>query len=409
MKIFSIDHIICIVLVFFIMWLAPTIMGMFDFFEPVLNQFSSFRFYDIGYQKLGGKEHSDLNIMLINIFDGDKNNGEVNNLVIAKLIEKLRLNNPKVIGIDKILKENENPEYDEYLADVIKQKDDIVLTNELINFNGSVNRFDSIIKPDKIFRDNAETGYNNILLKDKRYFSVRYFFPHLLYGENDSVCNSFTYKLMEKYDPEKIKKLEKRNNKVEIINYLGTIFNSVGYRDYLTDEYDLSLDSTLSNKIVIIGKFNVIGKDFFNYFDDIYYTPMNEYFWGKAFPDMYRTQIYANILAMMLEDTYYTEISDEIVVVIAVLLVYINLLLFSFITYKNSKLYEISNIVIFIGESLLLFYLTYILYHQYRVALDLTLVLFAIVISIFVYEGYHESLKPIVLQLYRKFKRRRAA
>ena len=83
-----------------------------------------------------------------------------------------------------------------------------------------------------------------------------------------------------------------------------------------------------------------------------------------------------------------------------------NMVVFTYITVKNKKLYELLNLLIFVVESLGIFYISGLLHFGYRIDVDFTPAIFAIILSIFAFEGYNESLKPLAIQFYYKFLKR---
>lgn len=401
MKFFSLDIIICMFLVFLGLYFAPIVMGMIDFFDPIVTHFENFRLSDIQYHEMGEKDYSQSDLVLVS--DSDDKGNDFDNYQLARLIEEIDAENPKIIGIDKVLKKSDDPEKDEYLANVLSKLDNVVLSSHLYNYDKSSNRFASIDMPDSMFVHNAVIGYNNILWgQDQSVSTIRNTYPKTILT-NDSLCKSLHYEIIEKYNDNLTKIIDDRNNESEVINYIGKLFTRPWTSEVINHEDLVNMEG----KIVFLGEW-IYGapKDLSIRISDLYYTPMNEYWSGKSFPDMSRGQIHANILAMMLEKSYYTMIPYEIMIIISVIIVYFTIILFTFISLKYKKLYELSNLIIFVLESLLLFYSTIWLFHEWRVAVDLTPVIFALVITIFVYEGYNESLKPLTIELYHKLFRR---
>jgi len=140
-------------------------------------------------------------------------------------------------------------------------------------------------------------------------------------------------------------------------------------------------------------------------FKRLYYTPLNETTSGRTFPDMYETIITANIISMIITDDYFSEIDDWVVLIIAFVICYLNMVLFGYIGYRASKWYELLATITFIIESFSVAFLTVNVFYEYKIEIDLTLVILATALSIVVYELYTDSIKPFTLLLISKFKK----
>ena len=60
--------------------------------------------------------------------------------------------------------------------------------------------------------------------------------------------------------------------------------------------------SFIKDKIVLLGFMGINLND--KTFEDIFFTPLNERYAGKSFPDMYGVVIQANIISMILNKKY---------------------------------------------------------------------------------------------------------
>ena len=100
------------------------------------------------------------------------------------------------------------------------------------------------------------------------------------------------------------------------------------------------MDSSLSKeflrgKIVLIG---YLGENLVDSLSchDKYFTPLNENYVGRSMPDMYGVVIHANIVSMILNDSYIYNLDNYLIVFFALFLCYVNILFFEFIKVNYS-------------------------------------------------------------------------
>jgi len=183
---------------------------------------------------------------------------------------------------------------------------------------------------------------------------------------------------------------------IEKINYVGN-YNKFYYLDayqVLSDENDLSF---IKDKIVLMG---FMGLSLNNKtFEDIYFTPLNERYAGKAFPDMYGVVIHANIISMILQENYIYIMPGWLSLVLAVIICYIS----SFIIFKLRQNYKdwfftFSKLYILL-ISLLNLFMGVILLHHFNYKINLTLALAVIVLSgtiVDIYKTYLSKIFPFL-------------
>lgn len=402
MKLFNRHILISMVLVFVTLIFAPFILDI-KFFEPIKRHFSDFELIDIGYPDFGEFETADTNIILVNTIYKDT---VLSNRAIAEVIEWIQEVQPKVIAVEKPLEKSGNTEDDFYLDLVLSKYDNIIIGYEFDNYSDSLQEYLNKKVSDSSFSNIKLTGYSNLLLqKDKKYYKIRDFNPY--YINNGKIDTSISIKILELFDKNKLQKLLERNNKKELIAYIGTFknFSRCSLEDIINGNVNPEI---FKGKIILFGKFQEISSSNPCLLEDIYFTPLNKIQSSKTFPDMYSIEIQANILSMLINGNYAYTIPSIINILIAVFFTYINILIFYLITQKNIKLYEISNLIIFLLESFGIFYITIYLFHSHSIKIDLTLTLFAIILSVFVYEGYDTTLKPFTEKLIKKIYKGRA-
>jgi CHASE2 domain-containing sensor protein len=131
---------------------------------------------------------------------------------------------------------------------------------------------------------------------------------------------SFTARILELYAPEKFKLLKNRD-KVELINYTGNLesYTSFSFDEMYEYLYSGQLSPKIHNKIILLGFFQ---KNAPMLLEDMHFTPLNSKITGKSFPDMYGVAIHANILSMMLNETYLKQLPMSASYAIATLLTF---------------------------------------------------------------------------------------
>ena len=101
--------------------------------------------------------------------------------------------------------------------------------------------------------------------------------------------------------------IDKKLINSSVINYKG---NLEKFLCFSIDEFMLLKDkSIVENKIVLVG---YLGTPTGNVFDveDKHFTPLNEITSGKSIPDMYGLVIHANIIAMILNNSFMFEVGN---------------------------------------------------------------------------------------------------
>jgi CHASE2 domain-containing sensor protein len=397
MKKIYIDSFYTLVLVFAVMLLFPVIYS-FDLLKSFQEALTDFNITDSVYSSLkedkASLHASDDRIVIVDT-DGISKQG------VARLLNQINKQEPRVIGVDKIFQRSEKKIRDYFLANTLEDIDNIVLSGELMIASEKDSTNDWIQNSDSIFLEHAVMGYNNLLIdQDRRISTVREFYPK--YKIDSTWINSFAVQVAQIYAIKKIEKIEKRNRKKEIIYYRGN-FANFHYEDginILSGEVEIDY---FKDKIVLLGD---VGR-FRGYrlIEDLYYTPLNERYSGRTFPDMTGLEIQANIISRIIDGEYVDEMPNWVALLIAVVLCYINIVLFSLISIKNKKWFEVGTMLIFLAESLVIIGLTIWAYSTYQYQLRLNIALIAIAISVFAYQFYNESVKTIIVLIYNKFKK----
>lgn len=340
----------------------------------------------------------DTSIVIVNV-------GYLNRIQIAKQLERIQKEAPKVIGIDLLFSESGNLEDDSLLTSVIAKYNNCVLVNQMADFNESTESFDSLAIPAIHFKDRIKYGFANLPSSgDESRRTVRDFIPFALAG-GDTV-QSFATQIAGLFNPSTNKEIIERGNNREQINYRRNI-SELGY--YFIN-YDQALDTSIDlsvckDKIVLLGFTGIDLQT--KTFEDIFFTPLNQNYAGKSFPDMYGVVIHANIISMILADDYINEMPLPLTLLIAFIICYLTA--YSLERLKNSfrNLYAgLSKLVILMLVIFYFFIAVYVFYF-YNFKLNLTFTLFSIFLIPASIEIYDEHLITI-FQKINPFNKKRA-
>lgn len=392
------DNLFATIVVFGVLQFLPIIFTI-DFLDPIQNTIEDFNPSDVVFSQFRNYDNieTDSNIVLINLAYLDRKG-------IADLLNIINEFHPKAIGIDSFFPEPKEIDGDSALAHALRNTKKLFLVTKIDHLNDD-DKFDTIYYSHPMFLDNANFGFANIITDDKTGFRVvRAFSPKEIV--KDSLVLFFAIELAKLIDSNKVNKFLERNNKSEFINYKRNIYNG----KYLVfDVQDIfNRDKRLSgieNKVVLLG---FLGPDIRTMvFEDIFFTPMNPNYMGKAYPDMYGLVIHANVISMILEEDYINSLSFFIVLIITFIIIYINMALFNYIDKKYENLYETFNFFFVTFELVLIFTLMIFSFYWFNFSLEFReATLFGIIFSPTCFEIYHGSLKPMYLRIKKKFSRK---
>ncbi len=369
--------------IFFLIWLIYNVsaLGIFDLFDPIGDALSDMEFTDVVFSQLREEPKVDPNVILVNI--GHLSRGE-----IGLEINTIARYNPKVIGIDAFFYSlKEDTLGDLVLSDAIKNAGNVVLVSKLINFNDSINTFDSLRISHPIFSDHAMGhAFANLLTDNdassqEQFKVTRSFVPYKdVKGDKAQRELAFGVKLASIYAPDNAKRFISRIHDSEIINYRGNIINPYQHSEFggkffaldweqvIMEDFD---PSVIEGNIVIMG---YLGSDFRDTsWDDKFYTPMNSDYAGKANPDMFGAVIHANIASMNIKEDYINKLPIWLEALIGVILVFGNIIFFTLIYRRVPKWYDGATKVIQLVEIMVILFLIIMVFHWFSLKLNLTL------------------------------------
>lgn len=387
------DHLVTTLLVFAFLWFLPWFFS-WDFLEPIQNTMEKMTITDIEFGHLRDYDEVEPEDDIIII-----NNSHLSRGAFAEVLQMIESYEPAVVGIDAMFRKPKDAEGDEYLSYVLSEYDNIVLAYEVASNEEAL--YDSLKVSHPMFSDNAMGGYVNMKTSDEVFRTVRRIAPIIEFGDT-STYKSFHVAVAEQYAPEKTAEYLERDNEFELINYRRNIGQGYEYIDVPDIMQDPSILEKVAGKIVLIGYLGPTTD--IKSTEDIFYTPMNPAYAGKAEPDMYGVVIHANAISMILDEDYLTQSPDWLPYVIMILVVYLNMV--ALWTFRRKYLIwsQLLTVGFIIAQLILLPTLVLVLLHWFDFELSLGVVFFAIVVCVLCFELYHDSLKPLAFTYYNKLR-----
>ena len=324
----------------------------FEFLKAIRQDVYGFDIYDLYYT--GKNKNSvarDTNIILVQIADEREK--------IADQINIIRKYNPSVIGIDAVFENKKDSSGDFKFLQSFKNANNIIFATRLENENHQLtlrhNFFETVN-----FRD--QSGYINFV--GSKYSVVRTYAPFLKFNRDEQFA--FTSRIAQLFSPDKFDKLKSRKHAEEIINYTGNTerYTSITKEELI--EYDMKnqLSELFKNKIILLGYFIKYPPLFV--LDDLHFSPLNDQFAGKSFPDMYGVVIQANILSMILDRNYAKLASKTTSYLFAFLITFLFLL---YVIYLHSKKNHPTHAKILLIQFLLILFVLYFFLQVYNLFL----------------------------------------
>ncbi|MBP6812709.1 MAG: CHASE2 domain-containing protein [Saprospiraceae bacterium] len=348
-------------MMFILIWFLDVIRINLHFLNPFNETLRDYEITDIVYSRLrNSKIKLDNRIVLVHC-----GNGHPSRDTLRLMVDRIVDAGAKVLAIDIMLSEQKKPFVtDSLLRESLLRMENVVLANELHDLADDGRTFRSQVNCDTFFSDYVYTGFINFIDNDSS--TIRLFSPREM--TTDGECLSFAARIAKLYDPSSMERLFKRNNEVEEIFYSGNEnqFVQFGPKDILDSTNELQ--ATLSGKIVLIGFLPLDAWD--KPLLDRHYTPLNARYTGRNTPDMYGVVIHANILRMILDNTYVNELPFWANMVLTFVFCYFNIHFFYQIFRRVSLPYQFITRFLQLGEIVLLFFIVALLFHYYRIKMD---------------------------------------
>lgn len=356
---------------------------VFDIFDPIGDAFGDMEFTDIYFSQLLDDPIADENVVLVNI-------GLESRAGIAMMIDSISQHNPAVIGVDSFFDfPKEDTLSDMMLMDALSRVENLVMVTKVL-YNIETDAFDSVHMSWPWFTFNAAPAFANLdtdadVQEDLK--MCRQFVPQIETADGENQI-AFGVKMASYLDSAKAQKFLDRGNEVEVINYRGNVLDygatKFGNKYYALDVGDVFgsnyVPEIIEGKVVIFCFLGEYLGDREN-FEDKFFTPLNEVYIGRAFPDMYGGVIHANIVSMIMNEDYVFYLKDWQKYLVGFIGLFLNIMMFSWVYKKLPKWYDGITKIIQAIEFVGLIYIMVYFMDIFSMKLDLTLLLFAVAIS----------------------------
>ncbi|MEO7393375.1 MAG: CHASE2 domain-containing protein [Chitinophagaceae bacterium] len=358
--------------------------------NPIKLGLKDFDFNDLSYSKLGKAQNTpvDKRIVIINI-------GQANREGLALMIDKAGSMKPKVMALDVTFAGPKEPYQDSLLSETFKRNTNLIAARQLI-FTGKEG--DTISFAGDYIKTASHYAFVNFFNDPAS--TIRQYEPFVEDYANKKYT-SFSSSIIQAYDSISYIKLLKKGHKI-VINYTRHVsqYLVIEHEDLLAGNIE---DSAIAGKIVLFGYINNNPNDI----DDKKFTPMNERFAGKSFPDMNGIVVHANIISMALDNNYIKKLPLWANLLIAVFICWLHMSFFVRYYLESHIWFHLVAKIAQILSAIFFVWLGIYLFDKYRLKVDLKLSLIVIVMAvdvIYFYEAwavwmhkkykYHTVFKP---------------
>lgn len=392
------DFFYCTLLIFGFMVAVDRFAPNVDFLNPLQQALNDVDMTDVvfGNADLRETPEPDTSIVLVNF-------GNQSRRMIARQIEMIAAQKPKVLGIDCAFKKLKRPDEDSLLAKALSKVDNLVLYSKMLFKSEQSSHFDTIGKCHPFFARYGTTGFTNLVTPGQEsYITCRSFSPK---ESADGVTEkAFALEIARYVDSQKVQKFLDRKNDVELINFRGNYdqFYSldldafVGREDTNGFMVNPELPISLKDKIVIMG---FMGENFATAGltrEDKFHTPMNPRYAGKSYPDMFGVVVHANIVSMVLHGNPLNEMPFTAELLWAAFLCYLSVVFFFYIHEEYPSWYDLVVKTTQVVAVLLILFAVVLVFARYRYKMDLTIAAIAVGLSGDLLEVYTGAMYNIV-------------
>jgi CHASE2 domain-containing sensor protein len=400
---FSFDNLMITIATIGVIGLAYILPRSFDFLDPVGEALGDMDITDMVFSKFRDELENgvDTNIVLINV-------GLVGRADIAYILDRINEHEPRAVGLDIFFRTPKDPVDDSLLMDAMKDTKNLVLVSKVAfkeeSIEGQVNvweesdvdpdrEYDTLETSDPMFGQYASTGFANMFIdQESSFMTVRE--ASLKETCNGTLEPSFALKLSEFIDRGAAQRALNREGELEVINYHG------GLSSYYHFDVDQVLDpsinlSVVRDKVVLLG---YMGPDVETpSLEDIFYTPLNENYVGRSFPDMYGVVIHANVISMIVRENYIGRMSTEASFLIGLLVLVMNVMMFTYMYTRFENWYDVFAVSMQLLESTIIVFLIVVVFDKLNYKLVLTPALISVFLVGTVHDLYQDSIKKIIL------------
>lgn len=362
-----------------VLGMIPLNLGMMN---PIKLGLKDFDFNDLYYSHIGEeqKNNVDSNIVILDIDQSDRAD-------LAMLIDKASTYQPKVIGLDVLFDGEREPEKDSMLREVVNRTKNLVLA---VKYQADKNG--RLIGGNNFFKtDSSKTGYVNFPYNtDKE--TIRYYYPFKSDDHDHSlVLPSFSSAIMKLYDSNAYNGIKHLvDQKMTIVYSRRVTEKKMQYlviepETLLTDNID---SARLKGKILLMA----YAKPF-NEFDieDKKFTPMNEKYYGKSWPDMNGIVVHANIISMVMGDHFVKKVPLWGNILLAVIVCWLHMSFFIHYYLESHIWFHLAAKIAQVLSAIFFVWLGMEIYTRYHVKVDMKFSLITIIMAvdvIYFYEAW---------------------
>lgn len=294
---------------------------------------------------------------------------------IAKQIEIINKNQPKVVGVDVLFT---NPAADSgtvHLRRALVKAPNLVMACRLLP-TSDFTILDSLEQSLPVLPSSTTQGFVDLVITGDETITInRDFEP--THNIKNLKLSSFAVEVVKRYRPSAAQQCLSRDNAIEAVNFKRNInsgynrlrqnsFNVIEWNELLEERFDPGL---IQNKIVLVG---YTGRDIT---DDSpsgkFYTPLNQVPIGRSLPDMFGVVVQANIIDMILTQDFVTDLSGGIEYIIAFLATFLHLLCLLSIHQKMPRFFDLLSVVLILAQILFYALLRMYLFHWFSIKAEI--------------------------------------
>lgn len=379
----DLKNILCTVFILLSIFLLSKINLNSSFLDPIDGALKDFELTDLVFSQMRHTQHitdssfvisdtqADTNVVIVNI-------GKLTRGGIAEELDTIRKYNPRVIGIDAFFRHPKDSTEDLALQKAIKKAGNVVLVSKLSQYNETTEQFDSIEHSNSMFSQYSDYAFANLITEsdEREGKTSRTFNPVSKVKNKDYLC--FPLKIAAYYNETAVKKLVGRNKDVEIINFRGNLskYHVLDIDDVFDPEVDKSF---LRGKIVLMG---FVGESIHeSSWEDMFYSPLNHKYVGKAYPDIYGIVIHANIITMALAHDYIDESPSWLTYFLGILICHLNVVVFHYFLKMHGIWYGVVTKALQLLQSIILIIVILVVFDKMNYKLELSLAFAVIVLA----------------------------
>lgn len=368
---FKRDTILATIAVFIVMGLLALLPLNTHILDPFKLALQDFDYNDMAYSKLEKNKgvSIDTNIVVVNVGNADR-------MAIAAMTQKIAGANPKVIGLDVVFNEKRDSLGDQLLDGVIRDEPRLVMAYHLQSDDHELRH------EGYFFESNKNRGFVNFVGEEGGV--IRH--VAAVVRENDQEYLPFGAAVVKQLAPEKYQSFRERGSRTEVINYTlpASKFIVIEGTDVLNGEADVQ---NLTGKIILVGYVSSNAYDV----EDKHFTPMNDQFVGKSIPDLNGVFVHANIIKMILEESYIRRTPGWLNWALAVLLCWLHMALFIRFYVDKHLWFHLAAKTAQILSAILFVYLGLWAFYRFNVKVNMTITLVAIILAVdvlYFYEAF---------------------